>query len=224
MEIKSTKNIKAEEKVHVCIYGAPGSGKTKMIETLPGKTLVVNSDRGLLSLKGSENVDYTNIETFEDVIEVMKFIKSDKNTYDNIVMDSITTIADKLYTYLEGKGLKGFDIWRDYGKYIKGIISTLRDSTKFNSVSIFELSRKENESGITINGVGLQGSLASKVGHFYDCFLATRVKHNREGSVYKLQTRHADGYECKIRGGEEIDTYVEQDLGKLFEDIKGVNK
>lgn len=191
-----------------------------MIETLPGKTLVINADKGLLTLKGSENIDYVNIDTFNDMIEAMKFIQSDKCKYDNVVVDSVSSVADKLYEFLEKKGLKGFDIWRDYGKYLKGIISTLRDSTKFNSVSIFELIRKENELGVTVNSVGLQGSLASKVSYFYDGFLAARVKHTREGSVYKLQTKHAEGYECSIRGGENIETFIEPDLGQLFKLIK----
>lgn len=221
MEIKSSKDIKKDEKIHVAIWGPSGSGKTKMIETLPGKTLVGNADKGLLTLKGSENIDYVNLDKFEDVIEFMKYLKSGNCDYDNVVLDSISTIGDKLYEYLEKKGLKGFDLWREYGKFIKGIIGTLRDSTDFHTVSIFELVRREDPSGLTVNMVGLQGSMASKVPYFYDCFLATRVKHGREGSVYKLQTRHADGFECKIRGGENIETYVEQDLGKLFELIKG---
>lgn len=220
MQIKSTQTIKADEKIHVAIYGASGSGKTKMIETLPGRTLVINADKGLLSLKGSSQIDYVNINNFNDMIDAMKYIQSKDCDYDNVVVDSVSAVADKLLDFLEKKGLKGFDIWRDYGKYVKGIITTLRDSTSFNSVSIFELSRKENESGITVNGVGLQGSMASKVSYFYDCFLAARVKHTRDGSVYRLQTRHADGFECKIRGGENIETYVDQDLGKLFELIK----
>jgi len=219
MEILSTKDIQQKEKIHVCLYGSPKTGKTKLIETLPGRTLVLNSDKGLLTLKGSKDIDFVNIGDFNSMIEAMKFVQSDKCDYDNVVIDSLSVVADYLLEHLEKKGVKGFDLWAAYEKYIKGIITTLRDSARFNSVSIFELVEKENENGLLTKKVGLQGKLASRVGYFYDLFLATRVKHAKDGSVYKIQTRTADGYECGSRI-EGLETYIDPDLGKLFKQVR----
>jgi len=219
MEIQSTKDIKQNEKVHVCLYGPPKTGKTKLLSTLGGRTLVLNSDKGLLTLKDAENIDFINISNFEDMISAMKFIQTDKCDYDNVAVDSMSVVADYLLEYLEKKGVQGFEKWGQYEKYIKGIITTLRDSNRFNSVSIFELVEKENESGLLTKKVGLQGKLASRVGYFYDLFLATRVKHTKDGSVYKIQTKTADGYECGSRI-EGLDPYIDQDLGKLFNMVR----
>jgi energy-coupling factor transporter ATP-binding protein EcfA2 len=209
MEIQTTKDIKKKEKVHIALYGASGTGKTKMIETLKGKTLILNADKGLLTLKGSENVDFVNLNTFEDVIEAMKFIKSEKNNYDNIAIDSMSVIGDLLIKYLKGKGVKGFDLWGEYANYIGSIMMT----------SIFELIEKENESGLLAKKVGLQGSLSSRVGYFFDFFFAARLKQSKEGPIYKIQTQSKEGYECKSRL-EGLDTFIEPDLGKLITQLR----
>lgn len=222
MEIKSTRNIKKKEKIHICLYGKSKTGKTSLIETLPGKTLVVNADKGLLALDGSDNVDYVDVDNFNHMIEVMQFIKSDKCKYDNVVIDSMSVVADQILKYLDDKGVKGFERWGDYGKYLQGIISTLRDSNDFNSVTIFELVEKENASGLLEKKVGVQGNLASRIGYFYDFFLASRVKHNKDESVYKIQTRTQDGFECGCRH-KGLPTFIEPDLGKLFNIIKNTS-
>jgi len=220
MKIESTKDIKKKEKVHICLYGASGTGKTKMIETLQGRTLILNADKGLLTLgAGSGNIDYTSADNFNDVIQFMKYIKSDENNYDNIAIDSVSAIADLLLKHLEKEGIKGFDMWGAYAKYIGGIITTLRDSTKFNSVSIFELVEKENESGLLSKKVGLQGSLASRVGYFYDFFFAARQKTVKGEQVYKIQTQTGEGFECKSRL-EGLEKFIEPDLGALMEKLR----
>lgn len=219
MKIESTKDIKKKEKVHICLYGASGTGKTKMIETLQGRTLILNADKGLLSLEGSKDIDFKTANNFNDVFEFMRYIKSDSNKYDNIAIDSISAIADLVLKHLEKEGIKGFDMWGAYAKYIGGIITTLRDSTTFNSVSIFELVEKENEAGLLTKKVGLQGSLASRVGYFYDFYFAARQKSVKGEQVYKIQTQTGEGFECKSRL-EGLDKFIEPDLGALMEKLR----
>lgn len=219
MKIESTENIKKKERIHICLLGESKSGKTKVIETLEGRTLIGNADKGLLSLKGSKNIDSVTLNNFQDVIDFMKYIKSDKNDYDNIVIDSISVIGDFLIKFLEAKDVKGFDLWKAYSQYIAGIITTLRDSDKFNSISIFELVEKENASGLLEKGFGLQGSLASRIPYFYDFVFAMRKKATKDGLIYKIQTHDKDGYKCGYRG-EGLETFEEQDLGKLIKKIR----
>ena len=219
MKIQSTKDLNKKDTAHIAVYGESKSGKTRLIGTMPGTTLILNADKGLLALKGSDNIDMVTVNNFEDVIEFMQHIKSKDMKHDNVVIDSMSVISDVLLQSLEKQGVGGFDKWDQYEKYIRGIITTLRDSDRFNSLSIYELVEKENENGLLVKKVGLKGLLACRVGHFYDFFFASRKRQTKEGLVFKLQTQSKDGYNCGSRL-DGLETFIEPDLNKLFNLIK----
>lgn len=231
--IKSIENIQVNERVHIALYGASGSGKTYAIQTLPGKTLTFDSDKGLLTLKGCKDIDYLNIKSYKDLTIAMKIVQgaSEKDVgfgestdpiidkYDNIVIDSMSFLGDLLVEHAKIEKITGFDLWNMYEDRLKKVITTLKNSNKVNSVHMFEMVEREDESGILRKRVGLKGSLAARVPYFYDFFFACRCQAGKDKNVYKIQTRTKDGFECKSRL-EGLETFIEPDLGKLIEKLR----
>ena len=52
----TTNEINKDSRIVTIVYGQPKIGKTTLARTLPGKSLIINLENGLLSLKGS-NID-----------------------------------------------------------------------------------------------------------------------------------------------------------------------
>ena len=62
--IKSPSDLVDSQGAKLLVYGISGGGKTTLCQTVPGKTLVISMEAGLLSIKDAKNV--TAIEVKED--------------------------------------------------------------------------------------------------------------------------------------------------------------
>lgn len=216
MNIKSTKDIKHSEKFRIMIYGNSGIGKTKLIGTLPGRVLVLNGDKGLLTLSKMD-VDYVSVNKWSEVMEFLNYIKTeDAKKYEFLVFDSVTAIMDLLYTELaDVKKLTGYDIWREYGAFVMKFMRFLRDQETFHTLSIFEAIDKEDESGVATKGFGVQGQIGSRIPNFYDMVFALRV--DKTGARY-LQTSSVPGWISKDRS-QLLDKQEPADLNIVMKKI-----
>ena len=67
----------SEEKLTALIYGAPGMGKTTLLGTLPGRTLIVDVDKGTSVLRGTSTADIIRLsEDLHEMPEVLKELQS----------------------------------------------------------------------------------------------------------------------------------------------------
>lgn len=89
----------------VLLYGSSGVGKTTMIGTLPGKTLLLNAENGVLVLKdcpNAKNIDIIDVKTVPDIVSVYQSLLSGElSGYDNIVLDSLSEIGEAMFTQIE---------------------------------------------------------------------------------------------------------------------------
>lgn len=104
------------EKITAMVYGLPGSGKTTMIGELPGKTLIIDTDRGTSVLAGStKDISVVRLDdNLKDFFEVLKKLEADC-PFDNVCIDSISELQKSMLTVLgrEGKNA-GIPSMKDY--------------------------------------------------------------------------------------------------------------
>src|SRR3990167_3432550 len=106
MEIQSISTIELDPFLRVALVGNSGSGKTYCLHTLPGKTLVLTFDPGginsLLEHLNIDFVDYSKAtpeswKRFDK--DFTTLIDSPKQSYDNLVIDSLTKLQDRILDY-----------------------------------------------------------------------------------------------------------------------------
>ena len=124
MKLKKLSKIKLHSMVTV--YGASGSGKTSLINSLKdGNTLVIDTDKGLASVDSSmANVSVAECETFEDVLEAFELAKD----FDNIAIDHLTNVQELCYKYvLEQNNAKKMLInhYGEASQLLKGLVDDL---------------------------------------------------------------------------------------------------
>lgn len=220
MKIVSTKDIANNDKFRIMLYGQSGIGKTQLISTIPGKALILNLDKGLLTLKKSD-VDYVSANTWAEVLEFLNFVKTKEcsDKYSWIVYDSITALMRILYSELvDNKKLTGFEMWKAYGDFATKFLTYIRDQQQYHTLSIFEEINSEDDSGMVQKTFGIQGKVGSSVPNFFDEVLALRI--GKEGKRY-IQTASANNYIAKDRS-KSLLPQEEPDLNVIMKKIQGI--
>lgn len=105
-------------------YGEPGSGKTTFINTLPGKVLVIDTDRGLASVAPDDRFAVAECHTWDDVVEAMNFAKG----FDSIAVDHFTGVQELLYKDLMAKKnakQMSLNLYGEASTILKGLVDEL---------------------------------------------------------------------------------------------------
>jgi len=86
--------------VTALLYSRPGMGKTTILGTLPGKTLILDVDKGTLVLRGNKNVDVIRMsESLVELKEALVWLQSMKELpYQNICIDTLTELESGMLT------------------------------------------------------------------------------------------------------------------------------
>ena len=74
---------------------------TSVINSLPGKTLIIDTDRGLASVTPDERYDVAECYTWEDVLEAFAIAKT--GDYDSIAVDHFTNVQELCYKFIMEK-------------------------------------------------------------------------------------------------------------------------
>lgn len=157
MKIQNTSNVH-QSKVKACVFGEPGMGKTTLAGTLKGKTLIISSESGLLSLEGSA-IDFVDINTDDDgnvldakgKIERLGALCKELNTkkdYENIFIDSVTEMSiifEEYFDTLCKDEKNGFKKWGDYGRAFGKFIKGFRDLAHYNVIFVALRTRDKDE-------------------------------------------------------------------------------
>ena len=217
MKINNTKEITQLEKFRIMVYGNSGVGKTQLIGTIPGKSLVLNCDKGMKTLS-SLDIDYVSANNWSEIMEFLNFMKKEDclKTYEWIVFDSISAMMDLLYLDLsETKKLAGFDLWREYSNFVNKFMRVLRDQQNYHTLSICEAIDKEDDSGVATKGFGVQGQIGGRIPNFYDEVFALRIGKD---NARMLQTASSSGWIAKDRS-QVLEKNEVADLGVVMAKI-----
>ena len=138
------------------IYSQPGFGKTSMVKSLIGRTVVLSVDGMYHVLSGLDNVDILTMDSEkpnEELGNFYRYLLNNLNEIDNIVIDNISTYQKYWLNAVGKTTTSGMPEIRDYGviaRVIFDFIASLKALRK--NVLIFAHQTTEE---ITLEGGGV---------------------------------------------------------------------
>jgi phage nucleotide-binding protein len=222
--INSTKNASSHG-VKILVYGQSGAGKSYLTSTLPGKTLILSAESGLLSLR-SFDIDTATIKDMADLKDAFELVAG-TDKYNNVVLDSLTEIAENILDVESAKKTKsgepvGLAAYNELYKQVKRICKNFRDLEGKNVIFTALVEREKDElSGAVLlfpllPGKKLQGEVPAL---FDEVFYLTTATDKETGEVTRwLQTQRDNKVMAKDRSGS-LEMFEAADLTAIFKKI-----
>ena len=136
MNILSAKDIKRLDNWTVLIYSEPGKGKTSMVKSLKGNTVVFSVDGMYQVLSGLENVKVLVMDSKkpnDELGDFYRYLLKNIKDIDNIVIDNLSTFQKYWLNNIGKETKSGMPEIRDYGvldRVLLDFISSLKDLQK----------------------------------------------------------------------------------------------
>lgn len=223
--IKNTKNVENHRVVGM-IVGPSGIGKTSLAATLKGKTLVASAESGLFCLKGLD-IDYWEIHSMKDLKEFFVYCMTDecRKKYQNLFIDSLTEIGDKLLLELKADPKLGDDkmALKMYGKYnddFTKFVKALRDMQPYNiwftCLNRYEKDGMEMREEFNFPGAKVKDNIKA----WFDIVLKYEI-FSKEDQRYRMLISDVEVNPlAKDRSGK-LTKYESADLGAIMHKILG---
>ena len=200
IKFENTSTIAAQY-IKVLVHGAAGSGKTRLCATTGGKTLIINAEGGLLSLRGT-NIDVFTVKSIDDMRNIYSYLLADKS-FQWVCLDSISEVAETVLAH-EKKQTK--DPRKAYGELqdvMSEMIRCFRDLPKNVYFSAKQERTKDETTGQIFWGPSMPGQkLGQSLPYYFDLVFALHNWKDETGAIQSaLQTRRDATYEAKDRSG-----------------------
>lgn len=221
IKIKSLTEAVADNGLKVLAHGPAGTGKTVMSVTTQAKTLIINAEGGLLSVKDAPgDISVVEIKSYQDLEDLYEALE-DGHPYEWICLDSISEIAEVCLAY-EKKETK--DGRKAYGEMADKMFDMLRKFRDLPQVNIFMTAKQsrftDEKTGVTTYYPSFPGKqLSENISYMFDEVFAMQVMKDEDGDlVYYVQTHRTPQFEAKDRSGK-LDDLEEPHLGRIYNKI-----
>lgn len=224
--IKNTSDTTTDG-VKVLLFGSSGIGKTSLLGTLSGKTLILSAESGLLVLK-DKDIDVIDIDSIEKLGAVYVALKSGELKYDNVCLDSLSEIGEMIVAELDkddyyGDPTNTFPMWKEYSKRMTNIAKSFRDLKGMNIVLTALAEPVEANGSIKYLPMIPAKKAQAKLVSLYD--EVYYYNYNKDGQRV-IHTVGKSMYEAKSRGGVATEIIIDEDnnLGTILKSIQTITK
>lgn len=207
------------------VYGAPGTGKTYLARTSPGRTLLLDVEAGTMTLAGAD-VDVLPIEDVGDLRAVFGALKKGAWDYEVVILDSLTELQKRYLDSLTGgAGMRAMTMqrWGEVVDWTRNVVRGFRDLPL--NVVVLALSAEHEESvegGETrlrlrpdVHGKRLPNELAG----FFDVVGYSFKKDTQDGVRYGVCFAGGERLITKDRSGR-LNKVEPNDLGHIIAKIR----
>jgi hypothetical protein len=203
INLRSTKGIHANG-VKLLVYANAGSGKTRLITTLPNP-VVFSAEGGLLSIADAD-VPFVEVSSYDTLMEAYQWVigSDEAKHFESIALDSISEIAEVVLNH-EKKIAK--DPRQAYGEVITLMEKVIRDFRDMPGKNVYfvakEESVKDELTGASKLGPSMPGAkLGAKIPYFFDEVFHLGMAKDNNGVSYRfLRTQPDIQFVAKDRSG-----------------------
>ena len=148
MEMIQASNVKRFDNWTALIYSEPGKGKTSIVKTLVGNTLVFSTDGMYHVLSGLENVTILVMDSkkpMQDLGNFYKYAIKNIDQYDNFVIDNLSTFTKFWLNDKANETKSGMPEIRDYGVVDRVLLDFVASMKKLNKNTLIFAHEKKIE-------------------------------------------------------------------------------
>ncbi|KAA9291229.1 AAA family ATPase [Aerococcus urinae] len=148
MKILKAEEIKRLDAWTALIYSEPGKGKTYMVRSLKGNTLVLSVDGMYQVLEGLPNVTVLYMDADkpnEELENFLKFLIKHVDHYDNVVIDNLSTFQKFWLNERARKTTSGMPELKDYGVFDRIILELISELKNLQKNLLFLAHEKDKE-------------------------------------------------------------------------------
>lgn len=226
----------ADNGIKILVHGPAGTGKTVLSATTNAKTLLINAEAGLLSLKNAvddprittvndiSHITVATITNIQDLYEVYDSLVANPGDFEWVNLDSISEIAEVVLSYEKAQTKDPRKAYGELQEQLTSLLRAFRDLPNYNvCMTCKQQMTKDEYSGITMYGPALPGTkLPQQVAYLFDEVFAMRAERNEQGELVRsLQTERDMQYEAKDRSGK-LAMYEIPSLQVIHDKIRGV--
>lgn len=219
IQLKSTKDVHMNG-AKVLVYGASGSGKTRLNMTLKNN-VILSAESGLASLSDYE-IPYLEVKSIEDLYEYYQWVTESEEAkgFESVSIDSISEIAEVV---LNSEKKKVTDARQAYGatqEKLTDLIRAFRDISGKNIYMSAKVEKATDEQGRLLYYPSMPGNkLTQAIPFFFDMVFAMRVEKDEEGITQRFLQTESDGLWLAKARTEKLEAYELPDLGAIIEKL-----
>lgn len=114
--------------IKMLAYGRSGTGKTHLLGTAPGPTLILDiKEDGTTTVRKQPGVHKLEVRTWADIEEVYWYLKEGKHEFKTVAIDTLTSLQDLAIKQVVGDGRISQRGWGEVSGLMKTWIMNYRD-------------------------------------------------------------------------------------------------